>query len=257
MKKLLAVTLTLILALCLFAFPASAAGTGSLSATSASGYRGDTVTVNVNLNNNPGLITMKFQVVYSSNLTLVSVSNSGLLAGWTTPAPTISSPYTVRWADSLATVNNTANGKILTLTFKINDDAAIGTETISINFSESRDAEGGRNAFNSTSATITIKCRHSYGDWTKLDDNQHGKTCSICNDVQKENHGWNNGTETKTPSCKEEGEKTYSCSVCNGTKTETLEKTNNHNYGDWVNTDSSNHTHTCSICLKEESVAHD
>ena len=257
MKKIVISLMLAVLVLSTCLFSVSAAGTGSLSATSASGYRGDTVTVNVNLSNNPGLITMKFQVSYSSNLTLLSVSNSNLLGGWTIPAPTIQSPYTVRWSDSLATVNNTANGKLVTLTFKINDDAKIGTETVSITFNESRDATGGRNTFNSTSASITIKCRHEYGNWTKLDNNQHGKTCSICNDVQKESHDWDKGTETKTPSCKEEGEKTYSCSVCNGTKTETLEKTNNHNYGDWVNTDSSNHTHTCSICLKEESVAHD
>ena len=257
MKKLLAITLTLILALCLFAFPASAAGTGSLSATSASGYRGDTVTVNVNLSNNPGLITMKFQVSYSSNLTLLSVSNSGLLNGWTTPAPNIQSPYTLRWADSLATTNNTANGKLVTLTFKINDDAKIGTETVSINFNESRDAAGAKNTFNSTSASITVKCRHDYGGWTKLDNNQHGRTCSICNDVQKENHGWDKGTETKTPSCKEEGEKTYSCSVCNGTKVEPIEKTDNHSYGAWSKADETSHSKTCSICNNVVTEAHD
>lgn len=256
MKKLFAIALTLSLVLCVFAFPASAAGNGSLSATSASGYRGDTVTVNVNLSSNPGLITMKFQVSYSSNLTLVSVSNSGLLGGWTTPALTISSPYTLRWADSLSTVNNTATGTLATLTFKINDNAKIGTETVTITFNESRDAEGGKNSFNSTSASITVKCRHDYGSWTKLDNNQHGKTCSICNDVQKENHGWDKGTETKTPSCKEEGEKTYSCSVCNGTKTEAVPKTNDHNYSDWVKVDDHEHTHTCSICQGTETVAH-
>ena len=256
MKKLFAITLTLILVLCVFAFPASAAGSGSLSATSASGYRGDTVTVDVNLGSNPGLITMKFQVSYSANLTLVSVSNSGLLAGWTTPAPTIQSPYTLRWADSLSTTNNTAIGKVATLTFKINDNAAIGTETVTITFNESRDATGGRNSFNSTSASITINCRHSYGSWVKENDTVHAKTCSICQDVQRENHGWDNGTQTKNPSCKEEGEKTFSCSVCNGTKTEPVDKTDDHNYGDWVKVDGNDHTHTCSICQGTETVAH-
>lgn len=256
MKKLFAIILTLILVLCVFAFPASAAGSGSLSATSASGYRGDTVTVDVNLGSNPGLITMKFQVSYSANLTLVSVSNSGLLAGWTTPAPTIQSPYTLRWADSLSTTNNTAIGKVATLTFKINDNAAIGTETVTITFNESRDAQGGRNSFNSTSASITINCRHSYGSWVKENDTVHAKTCSICQDVQRENHGWDNGTQTKNPSCKEEGEKTFSCSVCNGTKTEPVDKTNDHNYGDWVKVDGNDHTHTCSICQGTETVAH-
>ena len=257
MKKIVVSLMLAVLLLSTCLFSVSAAGNGSLSATSASGYRGDTVTVNVNLGSNPGLITMKFQISYSANLTLVSVSNSGLLGGWTTPAPTIQSPYTLRWADSLATVNNTANGKLVTLTFKINDDAKIGTETVSITFNESRDATGGRNTFNSTSAGITIKCRHDYGNWTKLDNNQHGQTCSICNDVQKENHGWNSGTETKTPSCKEEGEKTYSCSVCNGTKVEPIEKTDNHNYGAWSKADETSHSKSCSICNNVVTEAHD
>lgn len=256
MKKIIISLMLAVLLLSTCLFSVSAAGNGSLSATSASGYRGDTVTVNVNLGSNPGLITMKFQVSYSSNLTLLSVSNSGLLGGWTTPSPTISSPYTLRWADSLATENNTATGKLVTLTFKINDNAAIGTETVSINFNESRDAAGSKNTFNSTSATITVKCRHDYGSWTKVDDNQHGKTCDLCGDVQKENHGWDAGIQTKKPSCKEEGEKTYSCSACNGTKTETLDRTDDHNYGDWVKVDGNDHSHTCSICQGTETVAH-
>ena len=155
MKKLLSCVLTLVLLCALLAVPAQAAGSGSLSVSSASGYRGDTVTVDVYMNSNPGLITMKFQVFYSANLTLVSVSNSGLLGGWTTPAPTISSPYTLRWADSLSTTNSTATGKLATLTFKINDNAKIGTETVSIIFNESRDAEGAKNSFSGASANIT------------------------------------------------------------------------------------------------------
>ncbi len=255
MKKIVITILTLILILSVCAFPAAAAGTGSLSATSASGYRGDTVTVNVNLGSNPGLITMKFQVSYSSNLTLVSVSNSGLLSGWTTPSPTISSPYTLRWADSLATSNNTATGRLVTLTFKIADNAAIGNETVSIIFNESRDADGGKNTFGNASATITILCRHSYGAWTESGTG-HKQTCSICRDEKTANHTWNAGSVTKPASCKEAGEKTFTCTTCNATKTEPVAKTENHNYGSWTKVNDTTHKHICSVCQKEETANH-
>jgi len=234
----------------------SAAGTGTLSATATSGYRGDTVTVNVNLNSNPGLISMKFQVSYSSNLTLVGVSNSGLLNGWTTPAPTISSPYTLRWADSLATTNSTATGKLVTLTFKIADNATIGTETVSIVFNESRDCNGGKNTFSNTSATITVKCNHSYGTWSKASDTQHSRTCSVCQNVEKANHTWNSGSITKQPTCKETGVKTFTCTTCNATKTESVAKTNDHKYGSWTKVNDTTHKRTCSICSIDETANH-
>ena len=58
-------------------------------------------------------------------------------------------------------------------------------------------------------------------------------TCTICGNVEKVAHTWNNGTITKAPTCKEEGEKTYTCTACGATKTEKVSKTNNHKYGGW------------------------
>ncbi len=257
MKRVIVCLLTvaLLLSTCLFAV--SAAGTGSLSMTGAEGKQGDTVTVSVNLSSNPGLITMKFAVSYPSDLELLSVSNSGLLGGWTTPAPTISSPYTIRWADSLATSNNTATGKLVTLTFKIKDSATPGNKTVSVTFNESRDAEGGKNTFGNASATITVNCKtHSYGSYTSTGDTQHSRTCSACGNVESANHSWNSGTINKQPSCKETGEKTYACTVCNGTKKETLGKTNDHSYSAWSKVNDTSHNRTCSVCQNVETENH-
>ncbi len=248
-------TVALLLGACLFAV--SAAGTGSLGMTSTEGKQGDTVTVAVNLSSNPGLITMKFAVSYPSDLELTKVENSGLLGGWTTPAPTISSPYTIRWADSLATANNTATGKIVTLTFKIKDSATPGNKTVSLTFSESRDAESGKNTFGNASATIKVNCKsHSYGSYTSTGDTQHSRTCSACGHTEKTNHNWNSGTINKYPSCKETGEKTYTCTTCNSAKKETLSKTNDHNYSAWSKVNDATHKRTCSVCTKEESANH-
>ncbi len=256
MKKIICLLTTLILLVGLLAFSASAAGNGSLSVTGASGKQGDTVTLSVNLNSNPGLISMKFTVSYPSDLELVSVQNSGLLGGWTTPSPTISSPYTVRWADSLAPANSTATGKILTLKFKIKDTATPGAKTVTLNFSESRDVTGGKNTFNSPSATVQVNCKaHTYGNWTKTNDNIHTRTCTGCGTPETQNHSWNNGSVTTTPACNQLGEKTYTCSVCQGTKTEELPKPD-HTYGKWEKVDDSTHKHTCTVCQNPETKAH-
>ena len=257
MKKVIITALALVLILSVFVFPASAAGTGSLSMTGTEGKQGDTVTVAVNLSSNPGLITMKFAISYPSDLELLSVQNSGLLGGWTTPAPTISSPYTIRWADSLATTNNTATGTLVTLTFKIKDSATPGAKTVSVTFNESRDAEGGKNSFGNASATISVNCKsHSYGGYTSTGNAQHSRTCSACGHVETTNHNWNSGTVTKPASCKEAGEKKFTCTTCNATKTESIAKTTTHSYGSWTKVSETQHKHTCSVCSKEETANH-
>ena len=130
MKKLLSLLLSLILVLGLCGTTAFAAGNGKITAANASGKQGDTISVDIGIDSNPGLITFKVSVAYDSDLELKGVSDSGRLKGFTTPSPTLSSPYTLRWADSLATQNNAATGKIITLTFKIKDTATPATSPL-------------------------------------------------------------------------------------------------------------------------------
>ena len=257
MRKAIITVLTLVLILGACVFPAAAAGTGSLSMTGTEGKQGDTVTVAVNLSSNPGLITMKFAVSYPSDLELLSVSNSGLLGGWTTPAPTISSPYTIRWADSLAVANNTATGKIVTLTFKIKDSATPGSKTVSLTFNESRDVNGSKNTFANASAIVKVNCKsHSFGGYTRVDDTQHSRTCSACGYIEATNHNWNSGSVTKPASCKEAGEKKFTCTTCNATKTEAIAKLTTHTYGSWIQVNETTHNRTCSVCQKVETGNH-
>lgn len=259
MKKLLSFIISICFLFGICICSVSAAGNGKLSLGSASAKQGDSVSIAVNLDNNPGLITMKFLIAYDSDLELTSVTDSGLLKGWTTPSPDISSPYTIRWADSLSTTNSTKTGKIVTLNFKIKGNASIGVKKISLNFQESRDANGGQNTFGDTSATITVICKnHSYGAWQNVNGNQHKRTCSVCGYVETVNHTWNSGTVTKQPTCKDTGVKTFTCTACNATKTETIAKTNNHTYGSWTTTKAATCTavgmqeRTCSVCGKKE-----
>lgn len=64
---------------------------------------------------------------------------------------------------------------------------------------------------------------HSYGAWTRLDDNQHQRICT--NNpahVEKANHSWNAGVITTEAKCETNGIKTFTCTVCNATKTESI-----------------------------------
>ncbi len=259
MKKLFAFMLSALLLASVVTLSVSAAGNGSFSMTGAEGKPGDTVEVKVNLATNPGLITMKFAISWDAGLELTGVKDTGLLKGWTTPAPTISSPYTIRWADSLSTENNAATGHIVTLTFKISDSATVGTKNVSLTFNESRDAAGQKNSFGNASTTVKVVCaQHNFGASTDTGLGTHVRSCTVCGFAERPNHTWDAGTVTTKASCKEEGSTHYKCTACGAEKDEVIAKTDDHAYTAWIQnldpkcTAAGEKTRTCSICQKTE-----
>ena len=101
---------------------------------SVKGREGATVSVAISLKNNPGIASMRLKVDYdSSALTLVGVNDLGEL-GSQLHSDQYTDPYVLCWANDTVTQNFTHNGDIVVLTFKINDDAAIGTYDISISY---------------------------------------------------------------------------------------------------------------------------
>ena len=125
---------------------------------------------------------------------------------------------------------------------------------------------------------IPVTDEHSYGAWTKVDDNQHTHTCSICTKVETANHSWDNGTVTTPATCKAPGEKVITCTGCGATKTEVLPQLTTHTYDHGCDTDcnvcgltrttthnyksswsknSSSHWHECTECkAKKDSASH-
>lgn len=67
--------------------------------------------------------------------------------------------------------------------------------------------------------------QHTWGEWSKVDDTNHKRTCSVCQSVETAAHTWNNGKITTEPTTTTEGVKTYTCTACGDTKTETVPKT--------------------------------
>lgn len=101
-----------------------------------------------------------------------------------------------------------------------------------------------------------IACNHSYGSWKNVDNTNHGKTCSICQNLQIEAHTWDNGTVIKQANCKESGQVKFACTTCSAVKTENTNKTEQHTYGSWTKANDMQHKQTCSVCFKEETANH-
>lgn len=82
-----------------------------------------------------------------------------------------------------------------------------------------------------TDAAVAPTCTQT--GWTE------GKHCSVCNTVlvkqtivEKLPHRWDEGVETKAPTCTEAGVKTFTCSQCHNTKTEPISALG-HDWGAW------------------------
>jgi len=93
----------------------------TITVSSVEKYAGETVDVTLTMTNNPGVVSVKLKVNYDSSvMTLTKVTDGGLL-GTKYHKNTLTSPYTLSWADDIAEENITANGVIVTLTFALSD----------------------------------------------------------------------------------------------------------------------------------------
>ncbi len=97
--------------------------------------------------------------------------------------------------------------------------------------------------------TIPLSDKHTYGDWTKVDDATHTHTCSVCQKADTADHTWNEGEVTSKPTCTETGEKTFTCTGCGAAKVETVEKSDTHSYDDGCDAE-------CNLCGHERTPEH-
>ena len=237
MKRIVSIALVLFLLLAMAVPAMAASGYVSLGASATSLKRGDSFTVTASLSGAEpialGTVLLNFD---SSVFTLtggtchVAGANPGLVV-----------PGNKVGTFMLSGDPQYISGALFTFNFVVSADAAFGNYTIS---SSANVGVDNGEAIGSGTVNISVVCDHSYGDWSKADGENHSKTCSVCQDVQTEGHQWDAGKETKAPTCKEEGEKTYTCSVCKATKTEAIGKTENHTFGSLTPVDEKNHKDT-------------
>ena len=106
---------------------------------------------------------------------------------------------------------------------------------------------------------------HTYSSEWSYDTTSHwyNANCVHATEItDKAEHNWNEGEETKKPTYKDPGIKTYTCTVCGSTKREEIEVVGHeHNYevpgGEPYYSDETNHWKICTYCdLPMEVQAH-
>ena len=121
------------------ALPHGAAGTAAngaaFSVDTAKTDEFGEVEIGINLNNNPGIATADFDVEYNSNvLELTEVVDNELLSGAVAAhSDKMQSPYRLSWQNDVANSNYTATGKLVTLRFKVKENAEPGVYDITVN----------------------------------------------------------------------------------------------------------------------------
>ncbi len=152
-----------------FAYAEESHAEPTLSATEVTGQPGDTVDVSIVMYNNPGIVSMQLDVGYDSSvLTLVKVTDGGLIGSAVHSNNLTLCPYRLTWANDLATTNYTANGTIVTLTFTIAEDAAVGEYPVTVNYTKNNfeifDCDANEVDFTTVPGSVIIaekQCNHT------------------------------------------------------------------------------------------------
>lgn len=124
------------------------------------------------------------------------------------------------------------NGDVFKYVLKVKDNATLKNTVIKT------DAviKNGASIVECTVSSVSVKviCKnHSFGAWNKVDNYNHKRICSACDEVETTVHNWDSGKVTKAANCKETGSKTFTCTACNSTKTESIAKTKDHKFGEY------------------------
>ena len=118
---------------------------------------GDTFTVTVSINDNSGIIGLRAYLGYDSNLLeLVSIEKGEAFAD-TSFGPLTQNPMSILWDGSLEE-NNTENGILATLTFKVKETAEAGTTALAISYEpqDIYDSNWDNVHFETEDGTVTI-----------------------------------------------------------------------------------------------------
>ncbi len=115
--------------------PKLGSNTPTLNVGRAAGRAGEKVEVDISIADNPGIVSMLLSVNYDNTyLTLTEVKEHGCLPGAVHGNNYSKRPYKLSWANDTASENITANGKLVTLIFKIKEGAPEGNIPIEVSY---------------------------------------------------------------------------------------------------------------------------
>ena len=127
---------------------------------------GDTVVLDITLSNNPGIVAALLRLDYDpTQLELVSAQDCQVLSQPVFGNNCAAVPYILSWEDGTASRDITADGMVVTLTFRVLEGC--GEAEVSVSVAESFNAELEPVSFRTVSGTV-------YGDVTAVYDEQPG-----------------------------------------------------------------------------------
>jgi len=134
---------------------------GELTVSSATALVDSEVSITVKLNKNPGINSARLKIDYDTDVfTLIKVTDGGIL-GANSHSDNMTSPYTLYWVNDLVLNDYTAEGVLVTLTFKVKADATPAKYDIGLSYSyedyDVYDSEFNPIWLDVTSGTITVK----------------------------------------------------------------------------------------------------
>ncbi|MGN1320857.1 MAG: cohesin domain-containing protein, partial [Acutalibacteraceae bacterium] len=193
MKKLIALCLAIMLVFT--AMPVigvAAANTGKFVVSAPeTATLGETFDVAINIAYNPGIVSAKVKVAYDSNVLELVSKEDGEFSG-VAYGPTSNNPFVINWVDTIHP-NNTTNGPLVTLTFKVKDGAQLGQTPITLSFNpdDVYDLNFDNVDFTTVDGCVDIiSCRHTNTETTPAVDSTciahgHGEyvTCLDCGEI--------------------------------------------------------------------------
>ncbi len=181
---------------------------------------GTTVDIDININENPGITTAELYVDYNGDkLELINVKDAGLLNGAVFSDSYAKKPYYLSWNDALAKENNTANGTVATLTFKVKEACVIGESAqVSVTFGNVYDWQMQDVIFRAVNGGVTVT-DHKWGDAAYVWSADH-TVCtaqSVCACGEKLTEKATAEMTATASTCSVAGNKTYTAKFNNST----------------------------------------
>ena len=96
---------------------------------------------------------------------------------------------------------------------------------------------------------------HVYGQWNRVDGNNHSGACTLCGQQATVPHTWDEGNVIEAASCTKTGWKDQTCTGCGETARVQI-PVQPHAYSGFQVVSDTNHTHRCAVCGAEEVQAH-
>ena len=106
----------------------------TISVSNITAEPGQEVTLSVDMTGNPGICTLRLGINYDQGLTLTGVKDKGLFKDSMFGGDMSANPYYVMWDESVKGGNNKSNGTLVTLTFKVSEEASPGTYKVWISY---------------------------------------------------------------------------------------------------------------------------